>query len=185
LRIFAAEKHGRPVFLIFNFDFLILPMKDLYLNIKKHVREWLPEIKHVDLWNNTAFDPWDDGAPFPRPAVFVEFGPVEWTTAGRGKKTGAVAVTLHVVSDCHDLGADDMDMMASLELMERVENAFDGAAMENCTPFLGTASQADHDHGNLIDNRASYAVEYARCIKGNRKKTETKPGMEVSGNLKV
>jgi hypothetical protein len=54
-------------------------------------------IKHFDMWsNNLAYTP--ESEAFYTPAVFIEFGDIEWRHQGRGVRDAAVTIILHVVT---------------------------------------------------------------------------------------
>lgn len=57
------------------------------------------EIKHIDLWNrNVEFIEQEEG--WERPAVFVEFGPIQWKPIVNGVEYRAEPqITLHIVTD--------------------------------------------------------------------------------------
>lgn len=158
-------------------------MKNLYTNIKAFINQYLPDIQHVNIWNEQIANLQDE-VQFLRPAIFIEFGTVEWTKVNQRSKTGIVPIILHVVTDCYDVDADDQDMMDSLELLNEVEEIFDGSAIEGCTPFTGTTSQTDHNHGNLIENVLSYSTEYIKCIRSNRTYVQATPELQVEGTIK-
>jgi len=158
-------------------------MKDLYQNIKTFVQTNIPDIIHVNIWNEQITNIQDE-VQFLRPALFIEFGIVEWNQVNKGKKTGTVPVILHLVTDCYDTDADDQDMMTSLELLDDVESIFDGSAVSGCTPFTSTTTQTDHNHGNLIENILSYSTQYTKCIRSNRRTVEAKPELNVQGQIK-
>jgi hypothetical protein len=60
----------------------------------------VPEIKHVDIFFG-QYDNEADGneLPFVRPAVFIEFMPLEWDSYGRKKQEASAQFRIHVVSD--------------------------------------------------------------------------------------
>ena len=59
----------------------------------------IAEIKHIDLWNrNVEFIEQEEG--WERPAVFVEFGPIQWKPIVNGVEYRAEPqITLHIVTD--------------------------------------------------------------------------------------
>ena len=60
---------------------------------------YLRAIKHIDLWNhNVEF--LEQEAPWPRPAVFIEFVPFKWHAVVPGVEYRAQPlINLHVVTD--------------------------------------------------------------------------------------
>ena len=52
--------------------------KELFNAIKAKLASDVPEVQHIDLWNhNVEFVEQEEG--WARPAVFVEFGKIEWS----------------------------------------------------------------------------------------------------------
>ena len=72
--------------------------KQIYKAICERLTQEIPEVKHLDLWNNNIAV-LSGGAVWPRPAVFVEFEAIEWKQAQNRVRRGDVAIRLHIVTD--------------------------------------------------------------------------------------
>jgi hypothetical protein len=71
-------------------------------------------IKHFDVWNNNLVYI-QENEPFQCPAVFVEFGRIEWRHQGGGVREAAVEIILHVVTQrnaptSHELTYEDLSL---------------------------------------------------------------------------
>lgn len=154
-------------------------MKELYDQIKIYALE-LVGVNHVCLWND-QLNNLEEEVPFMRPAVFVEFGVIQWTEIGKRQKKGILPLTIHLVTDCYDTLADDNDALKALEFLSEASDHFDGKAFPNCTVLSPDTSAPDNNHGNLIHQQLSYTTEITSCIKDKRTYTEVTPGLKVTG----
>ena len=94
--------------------------KELFNAIKAKLASDVPEVQHIDLWNhNVEFVEQEEG--WARPAVFVEFGKIEWSPFQGGSQRGKGLVTIHLVTDWADGGHD-----AAFDLCHQVHTALDG-----------------------------------------------------------
>jgi hypothetical protein len=157
-------------------------MKAFYTAIKLHIQTKLPQVLHIDLWNDQLMN-LESENQFLRPAIFVELDPVQWATNKNSKK-GTVNFILHLVTDCYDNRADDTYAIEALDKVDETEEQFDGHKMENCTPFENTSTTIDNNHGNLIENLLGYSCEYTKCITRGKKFVEVEPNLKVEGEFK-
>ena len=127
--------------------------KELFNAIKAKLSEDVPEVKHIDLWNhNVEFIDQED--VWARPAVFVEFGKIEWSPFQGGSQRGKGIVTIHLVTDWADGGHD-----AAFDLCHKVHEALDGLSGD----FNGMAlveTLTNHNHEEILESIDSYAVRY-------------------------
>lgn len=158
-------------------------MKKFYKCIKQHIKTKLTKVQHIDLWNEQT-NHLEEDIPFLRPAIFVEIEPIQWLETGKNSKKGTVNFTLHLVTDCYDTKADDKYALDALDMLNEVEQQFDGHKMINCTPFENTLTTIDNNHGNLIENLLAYTCEYTKCITRGKKYVEVTPELKVEGNFK-
>lgn len=158
-------------------------MKQLLLNIENLFKQHLNDFIHVDYWNEQLAN-LEQENPFLRPAVFIEFGVVQWIRQGKVKKTGIVPVVFHLVTDNYDIYSDREDMTDSLDLLERSENLLDNVTVPGTTPFLHQGTETDHNHGNLIHHTLSYQFEYTKCIPDRRNMIPVNAGLIVDGKIK-
>lgn len=139
-------------------------------NIKDGEGEDAPRlVKHIDLWNqNVAFI--EEESPWPRPAVFIEFGEITWSPLAGARKllSGTCPVILHVVTDWKGGTADgDVTMaasVASMDLSERIGaevlkatgNSFHNVRLVSSTP--------NHNHEDIIESIERYAITIEREV---------------------
>lgn len=117
-------------------------------------------IKHIDLWNhNVQFIEQEE--QWERPAVFVEFVPIQWKAIVPGVEYRAEAtVNLHVVTDWQGSSAADSEFReASLEVFDLLESIHAAlTCMEGDTfkEFDLIGSTTNHNHEEIIENVESY-----------------------------
>lgn len=73
-------------------------LAELYLILLECIKRKLPEIKHVDWWND-QLDMEEDEDPFLRPAIFWEFDVLETTQLGNKVQLLKVSAKAHLVTD--------------------------------------------------------------------------------------
>ena len=128
--------------------------KDLFNAIKTKLASDVPEVKHIDLWNhNVEFIEQED--MWERPAVFVEFGKIEWTPFQGGSQRGRGIVTIHLVTDWTEGGHD-----AAFDLSHRVYKALDGLSGESFNGLSLMETNTNHNHEEILESIDSYAVRY-------------------------
>lgn len=145
-------------------------MNELYLAIVRALRDmafW--EIRHFDLWNqNVLFI--EEDTPWARPAVFVEFGTINWETL-KGQhivQKGTGTVTLHIVTDWKGPTADgnpDMSYVLSLNDMicdiDRTVCLLRGESFRNINLL---ESHPNHNHEEIIETVEVFSVTYERRL---------------------
>ena len=133
--------------------------KQIYKAICERISQQVPEVKHIDLWNNNIAV-LSGGAVWPRPAVFVEFETIEWRQQQNRVRMADVAVRLHVVTDAVSYnGSTDPKQdtaLAFLDLLNKVNTAMQGLRGENFAGFMLTTSATNHDHAELIESVERY-----------------------------
>lgn len=133
--------------------------KQIYKAICNRLKEKVPEVAHIDLWNNNIAV-LTGGAVWPRPAVFIEFEVIDWKQEQRGARRGDVAVRLHIVTDSVAYnGSDDArqdSALAYLDLIDRINTAMQGLRGENFSGFMLTTSATNHDHTELLESVERY-----------------------------
>lgn len=135
--------------------------KQIFQAICARLKERVPEIRFMDLWNNNI-QMLNGGAVWPLPAVFVEFETIEWRQQGNGARRGDVAVRLHIVTRAVAThGTDDpkqSDALGFLDLIDRVNAAMQGLRGENFSGFQLTTSATNHDHAELMESVERYVT---------------------------
>lgn len=130
---------------------------------------WDRAIKHIDLWNhNVEFieqeEQWD------RPAVFIEFAPIDWKQPVKipGDYRGDCIVHLHVVTDWHGSSAAGSDFKSkSLEVFDLLDSllfVLDGLTGESFSRFHLISSRTNHNHDELLENIESYQCVLSRKV---------------------
>lgn len=131
----------------------------IYKAICDRLTAQVPDIKHIDLWNNNIAV-LSGGAVWPRPAVFVEFEAIEWRQQQNRARMADIAVRLHVVTDAVSYnGSTDPKQdsaLAFLDLLNKVNAAMQGLRRENFAGFMLTTSATNHDHAELIESVERY-----------------------------
>ena len=124
---------------------------------------WERAIKHIDLWNhNVEFIEQEE--QWERPAVFVEFHPVQW----RQVKTGSSIdyrtrsrVSLHVVTDwqgsaaaCSEFREKSLEVF---DLLDAIHMMLRGLSGSSYNGFDLVESLTNHNHDELLENIEVYA----------------------------
>jgi len=130
-----------------------------------------PLIKHIDLWNrNVEFIEQDES--WARPAVFVEFSPINW----EGVKTTATEVhyrckstlLLHIVTDwagpTYDGSTCRDEELANLDLSEWIQRALLGAAGDSFHRLELQQTASNHDHEELVEQIETYSFVGMRTL---------------------
>lgn len=109
-------------------------------------------IKHIDLWNhNVEFI--EQETAWERPAVFIEFEPIQWRGLVPGIEYRAEArVRLHIVTDWS--GADDGTDV--FDLPELIHEAISGLEGEDFADFQLSESVTNHNHEEIVESIETY-----------------------------
>lgn len=116
-------------------------------------------IKHVDLWNhNVEF--LEQEAPWPRPAVFVEFVPFKWHTVVPGVEYRAQPmVNLHIVTDWAE-----QKNIGEFRLLGRIHGLLAGLEGETFVEFDIDSSATNHNHEDIVENIETYTCTAFRHL---------------------
>lgn len=117
-------------------------------------------IKHIDLWNhNVEF--LEQEAPWPRPAVFIEFVPFKWHAVVPGVEYRAQPlINLHVVTDW----AEQNDI-GEFRLLDKIHKLLAGLKGENFMEFDIDSSATNHNHEDIVENIETYTCVGFRHLK--------------------
>ena len=133
----------------------------IYKTICDRLTTQVPDIKHLDLWNNNIAV-LSGGAVWPRPAVFVEFETIEWRQQQNRARMADIAVRLHIVTDAVSYNGNtdpkQDTALAFLDLLNKVNAAMQGLRGENFAGFMLTTSATNHDHAELIESVERYVT---------------------------
>ena len=137
-------------------------------NIKDGEGEDAPRlVKHIDLWNqNVTFI--EEESPWPRPAVFIEFGEITWSPLAGARKllSGTCPVILHVVTDWKGGTADGdatmAESVASMDLSERISAEVLKTTGNSFYNIRLVSSISNHNHEDIIESIERYAITIER-----------------------
>ena len=106
---------------------------------------YLRAIKHIDLWNhNVEF--LEQEAPWPRPAVFIEFVPFKWHAVVPGVEYRAQPlINLHVVTDWAE-----QKNIGEFRLLDKIHEQLAGLKGENFMEFDIDSSATNHNHEYIV-----------------------------------
>ena len=116
-------------------------------------------IKHVALWNhNVEFI--EQETAWERPAVFVEFEPVEWRCVVPGKEYHAeVRVRLHLV---YAWSGDDA---SGFDLLDKVHNSVANLEGESFSPLEPLEIRTNHNHEEIVEDIVTYSCQSAMFLR--------------------
>lgn len=115
-------------------------------------------IRHIGLWNhNVEFIEQEDA--WARPAVFVEFGPIEWEPFKCGCYRGRGNVVIHTVTDWME-GRHDR----AFALSDAVVGALDGLCGAGFSGLTLLQTQTNHNHEDILENLDTFTVRYLREV---------------------
>lgn len=132
--------------------------KEIFEKINGRIKDAVRPVRHVALWNeNVAFADMDE--PFERPAVFVEFGTVEWAcgTLGSGLHvvfSGDCVVRIHVVTDYSDSGDE-----GGFAVCSQVRDALTGLQDERWGPLVLWRTLTNHNHEELLESIEEFRLK--------------------------
>lgn len=130
----------------------------------------IPGIKHVDLWNQDV-EFLDESAAFPRPAVFVEFGQIDWEPLNGPSPSwrGTGTVNLHVVTDWHGDAAPDSecikDNLEGWRIAEAIHLTVEGLHGNGYDSLRCVSTITNHNHEDIVDNIEVYRFKAKRKIR--------------------
>lgn len=136
--------------------------KELYNLLCQKLGE-IEEIKHIDLWNhNVEFIEQEES--WARPAVFVEFCPIEWKAIVHGVEYRAQPlVKLHIVTDWK--GSADAESplkeeaLGVFDLPEKIHEKLTCMDGETFRQFDLAESETNHNHEDIVES-----IEVYQCV---------------------
>ena len=128
--------------------------KELYAAIVAKLKQDVPEVGHIDLWNhNVEFIEQEEG--WERPAVFVEFGVIAWEPYVGGGYRGRGVVRLHVVTDWLEGGQH-----AAWNLSNKIRKVLTGLCGGSFNGMELVTTDTNHNHEDILESIDSYDVRY-------------------------
>ena len=127
--------------------------KELYEAIEQKLRSSVPEVKHIALWNHNV-EYIEEEQAWERPAVFVEFGQIDWRIMTNNSYRGSGRIRLHVVTDWSG--------EAPFSLTDKITAAVDGLEGERFGGMSLVATYPNHNHEDLVESIEELVVKYLR-----------------------
>jgi hypothetical protein len=143
---------------------MIIMRKQLYLDIKSRLQSvtdeaGAPLFRHFDLWNRQV-EFLEVETPFQRPAVFVEFDPMQWRTLGNRVQECTLTVRLHIVTEYSFETADyspiESQSLEFLDIIVRVVATMQGFSTGYMNGWMRVRSVTNHDHETHVDSVEEY-----------------------------
>lgn len=142
--------------------------KHLYLDLVRILKD-VPAIKHVDLWNrNVEFIEEDEA--FPMPAVFVEFGQIDWSplTGTTLNWRGTGTLNLHIVTEWNGKAepetAEMEQNLVGWRIAEAIHHKLEDLCGRGYDGLTAVTTITNHDHEDIVDNIEVYKFKARRKI---------------------
>ena len=128
--------------------------KELYTAIVAKLKQDVPEVGHIDLWNhNVEFIEQEEA--WRRPAVFVEIGTITWSPFHGKWLRGKGQVRLHIVTDWIEGGQD-----AAWDLSNKIHKVLSGLCGNSFNGMELVTTDTNHNHEDILESIDSYEVRY-------------------------
>lgn len=130
----------------------------------------IEDVQYVDLWNHNV-EYIEQEESWARPAVFVEFGAIQWKAWQIGVEyRSEPLVRLHVVTDWVGSSSSDSEQMAEslkvFDLLDKIHKKLVGLEGETFAELDLVESQTCHDHEDILENIETYRCVGMRRLKG-------------------
>ena len=145
--------------------------KQFYLDLTERLKQIIlvtdgnvetPLIKHFDLWNK-QLQFLEKERPFRFPAVFVEFGPLEYRQLGLQAQEADLTVRLHIASKTLTGSADSAvyqhTFLSHLDLNDDIHYCLSGWNTPYSGPMVRIQSIPNHDHEHIIEEIEVYKMK--------------------------
>ena len=136
--------------------------KKLFYAIAHHLKEHVPGIKFIDLWNEHLAEIKNTTA-WPVPSVFIEFEQYDVRQLANHVCMADVPVRLHIITrtKTYTAGHEDKridDALDYFDLIDQVHAAMVTLAGDNFSTFMLTASATNHNHAELLESIERYVT---------------------------
>lgn len=136
--------------------------KKLFYAIAHHIKEHVPGIKFIDLWNEHLAEIKNTTA-WPVPSVFIEFEQYDVRQLANHVCMADVPVRLHIITrtKSYTAGHEDKridDALDYFDLIDQVHAAMVTLAGDNFSSFMLTASATNHNHAELLESIERYVT---------------------------
>ncbi len=138
--------------------------KQLFKAIAAQIKERVPAVKFIDLWNEHLAEITSSTA-WPCPSVFIEFEQYDVRQVANHVCMADVPVRLHIITrtKSYTAGFNDSRLEAALDyfdIIDQVHAAMATLAGENFSTFMLSVSATNHNHAELIESIDRYIT---RC----------------------
>lgn len=113
-------------------------------------------IKHIGLWNRQV-EFIEEETPFLMPAIFIEFGKIDWRSQSNGLQDANLTIGLHVLTNAIPEGYDGE--MFHLDLLDKINYCLHGFNSGSMGTLTRLSSIPCHDHEEILDN-----TEIFKCL---------------------
>lgn len=136
--------------------------KKIFYAIAHHLKEHVPGIKFIDLWNEHLAAITNTTA-WPVPSVFIEFEQYDVRQLANHVCMADVPVRLHIITrtKSYTAGHEDKridDALDYFDLIDQVHAAMVTLAGDNFSTFMLTASATNHNHAELLESIERYVT---------------------------
>lgn len=118
------------------------------------------KVKHIDLWNhNVEFI--EQETNWDRPAVFIEFSPIDWQSQVRGVRyVTEASVTLHIVTEWAGgtsmADEDWQEHLGVLDLLDSIHDSLRTVDGEHFKDFELANTAMNHNHEDIVETLERY-----------------------------
>lgn len=134
-------------------------IKEIYSKVSEKLLS-TGKVKYVDLWNhNVEFI--DQETEWPRPAVFIEFSPIEWKAQVPGVRyVTEASLNLHIVTDWSG-GTSSLDdnrdeNLAVLDLLDDIHGALRLVEGDKFKDLQLSGTSMNHNHEEFVETIETY-----------------------------
>lgn len=125
-------------------------------------------IKHIDLWNENVYFI-DEETAFEMPAVFVEFGEINWSSnVGKSYYRGAGTFNLHVVTQWNGSAAAGLAekeaLMATIDFSNKIHKEVVELKGEHFGGIELLKTLTNHNHTEIMENIETYKVKFNMTV---------------------
>lgn len=166
------------------------PMKPLHEALQERLLTIVDEsnqpiIKQIDRWNNQPSQP-EQNIPLIMPAVFIDFGEVQWTAKKKLIQEGKLTIRIYVVqenySDTQDSSVQQAQGLSNnYDLLEKIYTKLDGFSGGKFKPLVRTTTDFDSNYSNVLVDAITFSTTYTDTSKYEQVYSHTvKPDLEVT-----
>lgn len=125
--------------------------------LRERINELVPEIKHVALWNQDVY--FADEDTWATPALFLEFGNIEWMPTKSFAYRGTGDILLHIVTEY-----PTTQEHLPYSLADVVTSALMGLEGDDFRITALASSLTNHDHEQLEETIETMKAKFSRQL---------------------